>query len=85
MRIQRVYSIVRKVKLQKIDNSLRVTIPKEVADDLYLKQGQNRLIDVKDGDIVMRKEGPQDMSRFYGALHLLRHKERGYLSYQTLD
>ena len=72
MYIRRVYPIMRKVKLQKIGNSLRATIPREVADDLGLKQGQSLLIETKDGEIVMRKAGSKNMSRFYGALHLSR-------------
>ncbi len=68
MYIQCVYPNVRKVKLQKIGNSLRATIPKEVADELDLRQGQRLLIGAKDGKIVIRKEGTRDMSRFYGAL-----------------
>ena len=66
---------MRKVKLQKIGNSLRATIPKEVAEELDLRQGQSLLIDARDGKIVMRKEGERDMSQFYGALHIGR-KER---------
>ena len=63
---------MRKVKLQKIGNGLRATIPKEVAEELDLRQGQNLLIDARDGKIVMRKEGERDMSQFYGALHIGR-------------
>ena len=72
MYIRCVYPNVRKIKLQKIGNSLRATIPKEVADKLDLRQGQSLIIDAKDGKIVLRREGEQDMSRFYGALHIGR-------------
>ena len=72
MYIHCVYPDVRKIKLQKIGNSLRATIPREVADELDLRQGQSLLIDARDGKIVMRKEGERDMSQFYGALHIGR-------------
>ncbi len=72
MYIHHVYPDVRKVKLQKIGNSLRATIPREVADELDLRRGQSLLIETRDGKIVMRKEGERDMSRFYGALRIGR-------------
>jgi len=72
MYIRVVYPNMRKVKLQKIGNSLRATIPKEVADELDLRKGQSLMIDARDGKIIMRKEGETAMSRFYGALHIGR-------------
>ncbi|MCL5678468.1 MAG: AbrB/MazE/SpoVT family DNA-binding domain-containing protein [Candidatus Thermoplasmatota archaeon] len=72
MYIRVVYPNMRKVKLQKIGNSLRATIPKEVADELDIRKGQSLMIEARDGKIIMRKEGETDMSRFYGALHIGR-------------
>lgn len=56
------------VKLQRIGNSLRATIPKEVADVLALKQGEEVIVDVEDDAIVLRKKGGQSVAEFYGAL-----------------
>lgn len=67
---------MKRIKLQKIGNSLRATIPREVADDLGLRQGQSLLLDVKDGTILIRKEGSRNMSRFHGALHLTEKVEK---------
>lgn len=44
-----------RVKLAKIGNSMRVTIPKEIVDVLKLKEGDEVRIDLKDGNIVIKK------------------------------
>lgn len=45
-----------RLKLRKIGNSLLITIPSQVVDDLKLKAGDNMLLDVKDSSIVVRKK-----------------------------
>lgn len=45
-----------RLKLRKIGNSLMVTIPSQVIDDLKLKVGDDMLLDVKDSRILIRKE-----------------------------
>ena len=44
-----------RLKLRKIGNSLLITIPSQVVDDLKLKAGDDMLLDVKDSTIVVRK------------------------------
>jgi antitoxin component of MazEF toxin-antitoxin module len=45
-----------RLKLRKIGNSLLITIPSQVVDDLKLKAGDDMLLDVKDTTIVVRKK-----------------------------
>jgi Antidote-toxin recognition MazE, bacterial antitoxin len=45
-----------RLKLRKIGNSLLLTIPSQVVDDLKLKAGDDMLLDVKDSTIVIRKK-----------------------------
>ena len=45
-----------RLKLRKIGNSLLITIPSQVVDDLKLKAGDDMLLDVKDATIVVRKK-----------------------------
>jgi antitoxin component of MazEF toxin-antitoxin module len=45
-----------RLKLRKIGNSLLITIPSQVVDDLKLKAGDDMLLDVKDVTIVVRKK-----------------------------
>ena len=45
-----------RLKLRKIGNSLLITIPSQVIDDLKLKAGDDMLLDVKDSTIVVRKK-----------------------------
>jgi antitoxin component of MazEF toxin-antitoxin module len=45
-----------RLKLRKIGNSLLLTIPSQVVDDLKLKAGDDMLLDVKDSTIVVRKK-----------------------------
>ena len=56
------------IKLQRIGNSLRATIPKEVADALALKQGEEVVVNVKDDAVVLTKKGSHSVAEFYGAL-----------------
>lgn len=44
-----------KVRLAKVGNSMKVTIPKEIVETLKLKEGDIVRIDVKDGAIVIKK------------------------------
>jgi antitoxin component of MazEF toxin-antitoxin module len=44
-----------RLKLRKIGNSLLITIPSQVVEDLKLKAGDDMLLDVKDSTIVVRK------------------------------
>ncbi|MFY9870003.1 MAG: AbrB/MazE/SpoVT family DNA-binding domain-containing protein [Candidatus Nitrosopolaris sp.] len=57
LRISRGYVLDMEIrlKLRKIGNSLLITIPSQVVDDLKLKAGDDMLLDVKDSTIVVRK------------------------------
>jgi AbrB family looped-hinge helix DNA binding protein len=46
-----------KMKLSKVGNSLRLTIPKPVVDSLGLKEGNILVLSVSDHEITVRKEG----------------------------
>jgi antitoxin component of MazEF toxin-antitoxin module len=58
LRISRGYVLDMEIrlKLRKIGNSLLLTIPSQVVDDLKLKAGDDMLLDVKDSTIVVRKK-----------------------------
>jgi len=56
------------VKLQKIGNSIRATIPKEVADSLGLKPGEEMVIDAVENTVLLKKRGSKDLSDLYGVL-----------------
>ncbi len=56
------------VKLQKIGNSIRATIPKELVDTLSLKQGEDMIVALVDDTIVMKKKRDRKLGDFYGAL-----------------
>ena len=46
------------VKLQKIGNSIRATIPREIVNDLSLKEGENMVVaEVDDSILLRRKKG----------------------------
>lgn len=45
-----------KVKLTKIGNSLRITIPKPVVDGLSLKRGDMLILTVTDNEFSVRRE-----------------------------
>ncbi len=57
------------VKLQKIGNSIRATIPREVLKELSLRQGEEVLVTVL-GDVIVlkKKQQARDLTRFYGIL-----------------
>lgn len=68
----------KKVKLQKVGNSLRATIPKEVADRLSLKPGDTVGIRAADDDgrIVIEKiKDDSYVAKFYGALKVKETKK----------
>ncbi|HEX7031960.1 MAG TPA: AbrB/MazE/SpoVT family DNA-binding domain-containing protein [Nitrososphaera sp.] len=67
-------AVARKVKLQKIGNSLRVTIPKDMAEMLSLKDGDTVNITTAGDDdrskimIEKVKGDVPTMAKFYGVL-----------------
>lgn len=72
-------AVARKVRLQKVGNSLRATIPKDVADLLSLKDGDIVNIMTAEDDerkIVIEKveDNVPTMAKFYG---MLKVKETG--------
>ena len=56
------------VKLQKIGNSIRATIPKEVAEALALKPGEEMVVDAVDDTVLLKKRGAKKLSDWYGVL-----------------
>jgi len=44
-----------KVKVGRVGNSLRVTLPKPVLDQLNIKEGDILGLSITDGEIVLRK------------------------------
>ncbi|HXG73942.1 MAG TPA: AbrB/MazE/SpoVT family DNA-binding domain-containing protein [Candidatus Nitrosotenuis sp.] len=72
-----------KVRLQKVGNSLRATIPKELAEMLSLKDGDTVNIRAADDDgddktkIVIEKiwDDVPTMAKFYGALNVKETKK----------
>lgn len=56
------------IKLQKIGNSIRATIPKEVAEALALKPAEELVVDFVDATVILRKKGVKHLSDLYGAL-----------------
>jgi AbrB family looped-hinge helix DNA binding protein len=46
-----------KMKLAKVGNSLRLTIPKPVVDGLGLKEGEILILSVLDDEISVRRQG----------------------------
>ncbi|MEM3065338.1 MAG: AbrB/MazE/SpoVT family DNA-binding domain-containing protein [Candidatus Nitrosotenuis sp.] len=74
---------ITKVRLQKVGNSLRATIPKELAEMLSLKDGDTVNIRAADDDgddktkIVIEKceDDVPTMAKFYGALNVKETKK----------
>jgi len=60
------------VKLQKIGNSIRATIPREVAESLDLKPGEEMVIDATDGTVLLKKK--RSVSDLYGVLKKNRRR-----------
>jgi len=60
------------VKLQKIGNSVRATIPKDILDELSLVQGQDMVVSIGSDDTILLKRRYRHRSdtpaRFYGVL-----------------
>lgn len=56
------------VKLQRIGNSIRATIPKEVAEALSLRPGENMIVSTVDDSILLKKRRTKNIAEFYGAL-----------------
>ncbi len=59
------------VKLQKIGNSIRATIPKEVVDSLSLRQGQDMIVLTVDDSVVLKRRNraaDDKPGKFYGIL-----------------
>ena len=46
-----------RLKLRKVGSSFMIAIPSQAIRDLRLKIGDNMLLDVKDSNILIRKEG----------------------------
>jgi AbrB family looped-hinge helix DNA binding protein len=57
-----------RVKLQKIGNSIRATIPRDVAEALGLKPGEEMLVDTVDDTVLLKKAGVKKLSDLYGIL-----------------
>ncbi len=70
MRIRhRIYITMPKViRLQKVGNSIRATIPREVVNSLSLVEGEEVIVDTKDQAVIIRKKGKFSMAQFYGIL-----------------
>lgn len=58
----------RVIKLQRVGNSIRATIPKEVADELSLKEGEEVTVSAKEDALVIKKKGKNTVAQFYGIL-----------------
>ena len=59
------------VKLQKIGNSIRATIPKGVVEALSLHQGDDVMVSTVDDSILLKRKSKQlsdRPARFYGIL-----------------
>jgi antitoxin component of MazEF toxin-antitoxin module len=56
------------VKLQKIGNSIRATIPSEVAEALALKPGEEMVVHAADDAVTLRRIKDRRMSDLYGVL-----------------
>lgn len=68
--------VATKVRLQKVGNSLRATIPKEVADRLSLKHGDTVNVSAADDGLIVIEKTKDDsaMAKFYGALKVKETK-----------
>ncbi len=61
-------NMVRIIKLQKVGNSIRAIIPKEVAENLSLSEGQEVVVDTEDETVIIKKKAKHGMVQFYGVL-----------------
>jgi AbrB family looped-hinge helix DNA binding protein len=65
----RIYIVLaRIVKLQRVGNSIRATIPREVAHNLSLKEGEDVIVDTRDNTVIIKKKTRYRMAQFYGRL-----------------
>ena len=44
-----------RLKLRRVGNSIMIAIPSQVVEELKIKSGDNMLLDIMDGKIVIRK------------------------------
>ncbi len=56
------------IKLQRIGNSIRATIPKEVAEALALKPGEVMVVDAVDDSVLLKKRTAKKLSDLCGVL-----------------
>lgn len=59
------------VKLQKIGNSIRATIPKDVVENLSLRVGDDMIVAVVDDSILLKRRNKRQTDKpaqFYGIL-----------------
>lgn len=57
------------VKLQKIGNSIRATIPKEVAEEFALKPGEEVVVDASGDALLLRRRRVKKLSDLFGVLN----------------
>ena len=57
-----------RVKLQKIGNSIRATIPRNVAEALALKPGEEMVVDAVDDTVLLKRARVKKLSDLYGIL-----------------
>lgn len=58
------------VKLQKIGNSIRATIPKEVVEELSLEAGQEMVVDTLEDTLLLKRRSTRRLSDLYGTLQV---------------
>lgn len=65
-------SVATIVKLQRIGNSIRATIPKDIVEDLSLREGDDMVVAEVDDSILLRRRRAQGAdgtpSQFFGRL-----------------
>lgn len=66
------------VKLQKIGNSIRATIPKEVVEELSLEAGQEMTINTIEDTLLLKKRSRRKLSDLYGRLRLDKGKVKDW-------
>lgn len=60
--------MARIIKLQRVGNSIRATIPKDMVDNLSLREGEEVIVDTNDDAVIIKKKGKQSIAQFYGIL-----------------
>jgi|GEM_PF-1769413 len=67
--LRRIYiTMARVIKLQRVGNSIRATIPREVAHNLSFREGEEVIVDTKDDVVIIKKRGRHSIAQFYGIL-----------------